>query len=221
MKNNLNSVVGISRQIIQVAFHLHQKNMLAAADGNISYRLNNNKILITPSGLPKYALKQNDFAIITKDNEIIKGKPSSERLMHLAVYQACAKAKCVIHAHPPKAIAWTIAKPHLNALPAECLSELILATGGIPIAPYARPGTEAMGAVLKPYLPKSRVILLARHGALTWGEDLQEALNGMERLEHTAEILLNATLLGGITNLSDEEVCILKQMRQNIGEKVL
>lgn len=207
--------------IIQAAKLLHAKNMLAAADGNISYYLSDDEILITPAGKAKAGLQPEDIAVMTLDNQIISGHPSSERLMHLAIYQQCKKARCVIHAHPPKAIAWTIARPDLAELPSECLSELILAAGRVPVAPYARPGTQDMGTVLKPFLPECRVILLARHGALSWGEDLQEALNGIERLEHTAEILLYAHLLGGITNLPAEEVNVLRRMRKDIGEKTL
>lgn len=210
----------IIKAIIHTAQQLHQKNMLAAADGNISYRISDEEILITPTGKPKASLQPEEMAIITIDNQIIAGDPSSERLMHLAIYQQCSQARCVIHAHPPKAIAWTIAYPKLTELPSECLSELILSVGRIPIALYARPGTQRMGDVLQPFLPECRVILLARHGALTWGEDLQEALNGMERLEHTAEILMVAKLLGGITNLPAEEIAELRLLRQEIGEKI-
>lgn len=211
----------IKKDIIRTAQQLHQKNMLAAADGNISYRMNDNKILITPRGKAKSELKTKDIALITLKNEVLFGEPSSECLMHLTIYKHCPRARCVIHAHPPKAIAWTIARPDLTELPSACLSELILACGKVPIAPYARPGSQTMGEVLLPYLPHSRIILLARHGALTWGEDLREALNGMERLEHTAEILLHAHSLGGITNLPANEVTVLREMREKIGEKLL
>ncbi len=211
----------IKNQIITVAQELHKKNMLAAADGNISYRLSDTEILITPSGKPKAHITSDDIATITQQNEVLNGTPSSERLMHLAIYKNCPQARCVIHAHPPIAIAWSIARPDLTELPSGCLSELILAAGHVPIAPYARPGTQSMGDVLKPFLPHSRIIILARHGAMTWGEDLQEALNGMERLEHTATILLHATQLGGITFLPEAEITELHAMRKKIGERIL
>lgn len=214
-------ILDIKNDIIRLAKQLHTKNMLAAADGNISYRINENEILITPAGKPKAFLQPEDLAIITINNDILKGHPSSERLMHLSIYQQCPKARCVIHAHPPKAIAWTIARPDLQELPSECLSELILSAGYIPIAPYARPGTQTMGDVLAPFLPSCRIILLARHGALSWGEDCQEALNGMERLEHTAEILFYAHTLGGLTPLPMEEINILREYRKKIGERIL
>jgi L-fuculose-phosphate aldolase len=217
----MDSKDAIKTEMIAVAKALHGKNMLAAADGNISYRVSDAEILITPAGKPKAAITPDDIAVITLDNEILFGTPSSERLMHLAVYQQSPKARCVIHAHPATAIAWTIARPELTELPAGCLSELILAAGRVPVAPYARPGTQSMGEVLKPFLPDSRIILLARHGALTWGEDLQEALNGMERLEHTATILLHATQLGGLTFMPEDEISELRAMRKKIGEKIL
>jgi L-fuculose-phosphate aldolase len=141
--------------------------------------------------------------------------------MHLEVYKRCPKAKAIVHAHPPTAIAWTVAKPDLRELPAEALSELILAVGRVPIAPYARPGTLDMGSVLAPFLPACRVILLARHGALSWGEDLEEAYNGMERLEHISQILKSASDLGGITSLPVEEVKVLREMRAKMGERTL
>ena len=208
-------------QMIATAKHLHQKNMLAAADGNISYRLSDTYILITPAGRAKSTLMPEDIAVITLDNTIISGKPSSERLMHLAIYQQCPHARCVVHAHPPTAIAWSIACPQLTYLPDECLSELILACGRVPIVPYARPGTAAMGEVLLPFLPQYRALILARHGALGWGESLEEATYAIERIEHTAMILLSAHQLGGITCLPEEEVRFLRDLRKKLGEKIL
>lgn len=159
-----------------------------------------------------------DLALVTLENKILEGNPSGERLMHLEVFKKCPKAVAVVHAHPPTAIAWTVAKPELKELPNDCLSEIILAVGTIPIAPYARPGTINMGEVLHPYLPQSRVMLLSRHGALSWGETIEEAYDGMERLEHSAQILKSAVELGGIHSLPKDEVAILKQMRKDSGD---
>lgn len=211
----------ISNQIIDIAKRLYNKNFLAAADGNISYRINDEKILITPSGQHKGFIENPDIAHITTDNKIIKGTPSTERLMHLTIYQNCTKAKAVIHAHPPYAIAWSISHPHLQELPKECLSELILAVGQIPIIPYARPGTQDMGEKLVPFLPDQRVFILGRHGALSWGETLDEAYNGIERLEHTAYILALSQMLGGLTSLPPQEIEALQSMRSKIGPKTL
>lgn len=209
------------QSIIETCVTLHQQKMLAAADGNVSYRVSDDEIIITPAGRSKRALTVEDFAAIDVNNQVLVGKPSSEMKMHTTVFKACQSAKVVIHAHPPTAIAWTIAKPELTELPAECFSELILATGGIPIASFARPGTQDVGDVLIPYLPDYKAIILARHGAITWGETFEEALNGMERIEHAADILMRASTIGKLTALPEEEVKALFALRRTIGNKLL
>lgn len=211
----------IRQEIILCCERLYQRNMLAAGDGNVSYRISDERILITPTGVPKAFIKPEQIAVMNIKGELLEGKPSSERLMHLEVFRACKKARAVVHAHPPAAVAWSIARPEWTALPSECISEVILAVGEIPVVPYARPGTEAMGKNILPYLPHRRVFVLARHGALTWGESLQEGSHAMERLEHSAMILMYAQQMGGLTSLPAEEVQALKEMRQQLGEKSL
>lgn len=208
-------------QIVEMARRLHNRNMLAAADGNISYRISDDEILITPSGIAKAFMKPHEMAVVTLDNKVLSGSPSGERLMHLEIFKNCPKAKAVIHAHPPTAIAWSIARPELKELPCESLSEVILACGSIPFVPYARPGTLEMGTHLKPFLPAHRAMILARHGAVAWGEDLDEAYRGMERIEHSALILAKAVQLGGLTTLPPDEVKALYEMRKNLGERLL
>jgi len=211
----------IRREIIALCQKLHDRNLLAAADGNVSFRLSDEKILITPSGKNKAFLQEDEIAVVNLANDVLQGEPSSERLMHLELYRYCPKALAVIHAHPPTAIAWTIARPTLEELPCESLSEIILAAGRIPIVRYARPGTVAMGRHLEPFLPGHRILILSRHGAITWGESLLEAYNGMERLEHSARILKAAHELGGLHALPSEEVQVLRRMRKEKGERLL
>lgn len=211
----------LANKIIKVCKRLYKKNLLAAADGNISCRVGH-RILITPSGVHKGFLKKEQLAVLDLESgEALLGTPSSEKLMHLEVYKKCDKAKAVIHAHPPTAVAWSIARPRLQELPSESLSEVILAVGHIPFVPYARPGTLQMAEVLAPYLPDRRTMILSRHGALCWGESLEEAFNGMERIESSAHMLFLAEQLGGITNLPDEEVANLKELRKKLGERSL
>lgn len=211
----------IKNQIVRFCELLHKKNMLAAADGNVSFRISDEEILITPSGVPKAFIDTKDIAVITIDNQIVAGNPSGERLMHLEVYKKSVKAKAVVHAHPPSAIAWTVAYPEYTELPSECLSEVILAAGKIPIVPYARPGTLEMGTHLHAFIPEFRAMILSRHGALCWGESLQEAYCGMERVEHSADILLRAKTLGRLTNLPAIEVEKLRELRKQLGDKLL
>lgn len=209
-----------AKEIVIICERLHARNMLAAADGNISYRISDDEILITPSGLAKGFMQPEQMAVINLKSEVLVGNPSSERLMHLEVFKT-TDAKAIVHAHPPTAIAWSIARPDLQKLPSECLSEVILATGDIPFVPYARPGTQQMADVLKPFLPKHKAMILKNHGALTWGADLDEAYRGMERIEHSAQILMKAQQLGGLHFLPADEIKFLYELREKIGNVLL
>ena len=207
--------------ICAICQRLHARNLLAAADGNVSVRLEDGRIAMTPSGVAKAQVTPADLAFLTLDGTLLAGRPSTERMMHLAVYRACPEARAVVHAHPPTAIAWSLARPDLAFLPSDALPEVILAAGSIPFVPYARPGTAAMGEQLLPFLPDHRLMILARHGALAWGESLEEAYNGLERLEHVCQILKAAQELGGAHPLPEDELLALRQARLQGGRRLL
>jgi len=211
----------IREEIIKTARLLHHKNMLAACDGNISYRYDDKTILITPSGRPKFLLVEEDLAVIDINGKVIKGQPSSEMLMHLEVYKMRADAKAVIHAHPPTAVAYTIAHPEAQEISGKSFSELILAVGKLPIVPFQMPGSLEMGTALHPFIKDFKVMVLARHGALSFGGDLIEAYNGMERLEHSCDILLKAKSFGAVTELDEKTIDKLYVLRKKIGDKTL
>jgi len=210
----------ILESLCEACRRLHDRGLLAAGDGNLSARLPDGRIAMTPTGVPKARMSPRDFAFLGADGSVLKGHPSSERLMHLAIYGACPQARVVIHAHPPTAVAWTLARPELEAMPGEALPELILGAGAIPIAPYARPGTAELADSLRPFLPAHRLLVLARHGAVAWGEDAQEASGGLERLEHVAQILKAAVELGGIAPLPEEELAALRHLREELGPRL-
>ena len=207
--------------LLDAGRRLHAAGLLAASDGNLSVRLPNGLIAMTPSGVPKSRLRREDLAHLTLEGEVVAGRPSSERAMHLAIYRAVPQARAVVHAHPPTAIAWTLARPELQELPSDGLPEVILAAGRIPIVPMAMPGTEAMGTHLLPYLPAHRLLLLARHGGLCWGESMDEAAGGLERLEQVAEILWKAETLGGAKPLPDSDLAELRALRTKLGPRVI
>ena len=207
--------------MLAAARRLHDRGLLAAGDGNLSLRLDDGRIAMTPSGVPKATLNREDLAYLALDGTILSGRPSSERAMHLAIYRAVPEARAVVHAHPPTAIAWTLARPELKELPSDSLPEVILAAGRIPVVPMAMPGTEAMGTTLLPYLPGHRLMILARHGGLCWGESIQEAAGGLERLEQVADILWKAEALGGAVPLPDSEREELRALRVKIGSRII
>lgn len=211
----------ILEAVCAICRKLHARNLLAAADGNVSFRFRDDRIAMTPAGVSKAELRPEQMAWMKLDGSILYGRPSSERLMHLAVFRAAPEARAIVHAHPPTAIAWSLARPDLDRIPDEALPEAILAAGRIPVVPYARPGTAAMGDSLLPFLPEHRLLLLARHGAVCWGESVEEAHNGIERLEHLCQILKSAAEMGGAKPLPAAELEALRAIRAKLGPKVL
>jgi L-fuculose-phosphate aldolase len=212
--------VGADLEAIGVAIcaacrELHRRDLLAATDGNISVRLADGRIIITPAGVNKARLEPRQLSIMSSAGKVLIGNPSAERALHLSLYAAAPAAHAIVHAHPPAAVAWTLARPTLTELPADLLPEVILATGGIPIVPYARAGTTALADAIIPFLPAHRALILARHGAVTWGDDLDEAVDAMERLDHVARTLALAVQIGGaaLTPLDPAELTALRALR--------
>ena len=194
----------IKKDIISVCQKLFYKNLLASLDGNVSCKTKDS-IFITPSSVPKNSLKTSDIACINLNGEIKKGSPSSEKMMHVCIYKEIKEAKAVVHAHPPYAVSLSLARPEWSHIPF-ALSEVALVLGKIPIIPYTRPGTKEMGTVLTPFLKESKAFILSRHGALTWGESLQEAYLSMEQLEHSCQMIYLAESLGGCGELPEKEL---------------
>lgn len=214
-------LVNSHQELIDAGRYLHQQGLLVAADGNISQRLSANEILITPSGINKSRLRTQDLAIVDLAGNILQGNPSSERHMHLEIYRQVPQAQAIAHAHPIHAIALSLARPYWKHLPVDALPEVIIAAGSIPVVPYARPGTTKMGEVLRSFLPEHRLMILARHGAVCWGESLNETIDGIERLEQICKILSISESLGGSTPLPAGELQAIKHIRAQLGPRII
>jgi L-fuculose-phosphate aldolase len=189
---------------------LHRKNYLAATDGNVSVRLGN-QLLITPSGVNKGIMEAEQVLTVDFTGAVIDGagQPSSEIQMHLLAYRLRADVNAVVHAHLPYATACTLAGIDLLE---PFLPEVVITLGGIPTAPYATPGTEEVPDAIRDYVQDYDAILLARHGAMTVGRDVVDAYNKMEKLEHTARVVLAARLQGPLPPLSAAEVEKLRRI---------
>ena len=135
--------------------------------------------------------------------------PSSELDMHLTVYKVQEKAQAVIHAHPPSAIALSLARPQWKYIPL-VLPEMIVLMGQVPIVSYATPGTKELGQGLKNFVKKYQAVILSHHGAVVWAENLNKALFLMEQLEQCCKILILAESLGGSKKLPQKEIQKLK-----------
>ena len=188
-----------------------ESGLIRSSDGNISIRLEDDRFLVTPSGLYKRRLKLKQLLIVDHQGEIIKGqgglKPSSELLMHLEAYRQREAIRAVLHAHPPYSTALTIAG---IPFPTDIIPEVVLALGDVPTAPYATPGTQDLALSISDLFKNHNAILLSNHGSLTVGKTLEEALLALERMELAAQMYYLAYNLGKIIPLPEEEIKRLK-----------
>jgi L-fuculose-phosphate aldolase len=192
-------------QLVDVCHRLYVRGMVTATDGNVSVRLANGNILATRSGINKGMVTERDFVEVTLDGVQVSGsgKPSTEIKMHLFIYQQRHDAQAVVHAHPIYATGFATARIPLTRC---TFPEVIVGLGAIPLAEYATPSTPEVVASLAAFVKNSDAILLANHGAVTFGPDLYDAYFKMEKVEHAAHITFVATMLGGPRTLSKEEV---------------
>src|SRR5689334_6377235 len=204
--------------ICKVGQLVFQKGWVAANDGNITIRLDAERILATPTGVCKGMMSCDDLIIVDNKGNKIQGRAerTSEIAMHLTVYEMRPDIRSVVHAHPPVATGFaTAGKPLSLAL----LPEVVIGLGCVPLAEYGLPGTPALTEGMLPLIPKYDAILMANHGAVCYGEDAFKAYFKMETMEHFARIQLVAELLGGPKVLPRQEVDKLLDSRTRYGVK--
>ena len=199
--------------VCRVGKLLYDRGYVAANDGNISVKVAENRLLITPSGVSKGRMTPEMLLVTDLDGTVVEGNrhPSSEGKMHLEVYRGRPDVNAVVHAHPPVSTAFAVCR---RGLETPYLSELVVGLGQVPCTPsFAMLSTGEVPKSVRPYLADHNALLLANHGALAWGGDLWEAFDRLETVEHTAKIVLNAQLLGGGVPLTEEEVARLQGLR--------
>lgn len=199
------SEAALRRALVDVCRALHARDLIGAAEGNVSCRLGPDRLLVTPSGVSKALLRPAELVVVDLGGVQVRGRgrPSSELRMHLAAYAARPEVQAAVHAHPLTAVALTVAG---LPPPNDVMPEASVVLGEVAVAPFATPGTEEVPAALAPLLPRHDVLLLERHGALALGRSLGEALERMETLERVARVALMARLAGRCEPLAPDAV---------------
>ena len=212
----MNSEEHARAAIVDVGRRLHAREYVASNDGNVSVRLDAERLLTTPTGVSKGFMTPDMLVVTDFEGRKLAGgrNPSSELLMHLAVYRHRPEVNAVVHAHPPAATGFAVAGIELNRA---VLAEVVTTLGSIPIADYGTPSTHELADAVGRYITTHDGLLLANHGALTVSGDLMSAYYKMETVEHFARISLVARLLGGERLLSREEVTRLQSLRGTYG----
>lgn len=192
-------------QIVRFGRMLHERGFVAATDGNLSVRLDENRILVTPTCMSKGCMRPADLVIVDNEGRLVKGRRrvSSEIAMHLLIYRLRPDVRGIVHAHPPTATGFAAAGMALNQ-PLVC--EVVIGLGSIPLAKYGTPGTPELTAALEPLIPHYDALLMSNHGVVAYGPDLEQAYMKMETVEHFAKIALVTHQLGTQQPLGAAEV---------------
>lgn len=205
-----------AEQIVRIGKMMYQKQFITASEGNISIRLDNDRVIITPSGCRKGEMVPDDLVVIDFDGKRITGKydASSEFGMHLGLYQDRPDIKACVHGHPPYATAFALTSQSLNE---PVLPEVELFVGPIAETKFAPPGTNAVALELKKFSADHNAFILKNHGLVTIGKDINQAFNRIETVEQLARILFLARQIGAVDSLGQEEIDRLAEMRHIIG----
>ncbi|OOF42300.1 aldolase [Rodentibacter rarus] len=197
--------------MVQLGRSFYERGYTVGGAGNLSVRLDENRILVTPTGSSLGRLKAERLSVLDMDGNVLEGdKPSKESVFHLAMYRKNSECRAIVHLH----------STYLTAL--SCLENLdpqnamkaftpyyVMRVGGLPVIPYYRPGSPRIAEELEARALSGKAFLLANHGVVVTGEDLLDAADNAEELEETAKLFF---LLQGkpIRYLTDDEVNELK-----------
>ena len=208
----------LKQDIVEIGRRMYMKGFVASNDGNLSIRMSDHEILITPTGVSKGYMTPSDILKVNLSGKVLSGngKPTSEMKMHLVVYQKRPDVFAVVHAHPPVATAFAVARKICDKI---ALPEVIFSLGLISLAEYGTPTTDELPRSIEKSLVGSDAILLSNHGALTLGKDIYDAYYKMETVEHFSTITMYARILGGEQGLDQEQVRDLFQIRRSVYGK--
>jgi len=206
------------RRICAIGRRMYRQGLVVAREGNLSVRLAPDRILITPAGTCKGQLSAADLVVADMDGKVVcgNGDPSSEVHMHLLYYRSRPDVLAVCHAHPPTATAFAAAG---RAMDTAVLPEVVTELGAVPLSPYGTPGSWELCANLEPLVGNYNGILLANHGVVTAGPDLETAFYRMETIEQFARILLVAESLGGPCLLTISQLQKLNRSRSLFAQQ--
>lgn len=188
--------------VLAAARDMVRTGITSGTSGNVSARLDDGRIVITPTSMPYDQMGSSDLVLLTPDGEQVGGSraPSSEFLLHLACYRAFPGVGSVLHCHPGYATMFACARQPVPAV----IDEAVIFVGGeIQVAEYAMSGTAEVGSNAVRVLGEVGSALLASHGLVTVAASPQAALHQAGVVEHCAQVAWGVRALGGHVPLPD------------------
>ncbi len=178
-------VLEIKEKIANACHLLHSIGLVCGASGNISIRVDD-KVFLTPSGRHKALISPQEIVTVGIDGKVLDGgKPTSELPMHLAIYRNCKEINAIVHAHPPWTLSVNLSGKELDP---NLLVETSLFLKRIPVIQYFPPGSKELAEAVASVAPNACTIILSKHGAVSYAQSLEKAIEYMEYLEHLAKV---------------------------------
>ncbi len=202
--------------ICEIGRRVYNRGFAAANDGNITIRLNDREVLCTPTMVSKGYMKPEDICKVDYEGKQLAGskRRTSEVLLHLAVYKARPDVNAVVHCHPPHATAFAVAQ---EPIPKCVLPEVEVFLGEVPMARYETPGTQKFAETILPYVRDCNTIILANHGTVSWGPNLENAYFNTEIIDAYCRILILSRQLGRVNYFTEGQTKELLDLKKRLG----
>lgn len=206
----------LREQMCEIGRRVYAKGFAAANDGNISYRLSDDRVLCTPTRVSKGFMKPDDLCVVDMEGKQVSGKRkrSSEILLHLTIMGARPDVRSCVHCHPPHATAFAVAH---EPIPKCTMPEFEVFLGEVAMSRYETPGGQGFADTVLPYVKDTDTIILANHGTITYGSDLEDAYFKTEIIDAYCRILILAKQIGRVNYYDDEKAAELIRLKPKLG----
>jgi len=209
----------IKREVLEISIKMSKMGLAAGTWGNISARVDQNRMIITPSGMSYNILKPEDMVLVNIHDLSYVGKlkPSIEFPLHAEIYKARSEINAVMHTHSINACSIAAARKDIPPI----LDDMVQIVGGsIRITEYALPGSEQMVKNAVKKLENRNATILANHGPVCLGRNLNEALITSQIVEKAAKVFIDVQALGGPVCLTNEDVDLMRKFYlEKYGQK--
>lgn len=199
----------MKKQVLEAGLKMIDAGLVAGTYGNISARIDDNYMVITPSGMDYHSLKSEDI-VLANINDLSFGgniKPSIELTLHAEIYKARPEINAVVHTHSTNASIVAAARKEIPPI----LDDMVQIIGGsVRVAEYALPGSASMAKNAVERLDGRTAAILANHGPVCLGRDLREALITAQMVEKAATVYIGTQLIGGAVNIDDEDITFMR-----------
>ena len=206
----------LRRQMCEIGRRIWLRGLCAGCDGNHSVRMGANRVLCTPTGMSKGFLKPHNLCVVDMEGRQLAGhrKPTTEILMHLAIFKARPDVRAVVHSHPPPATAIAISGA---SLPTGIYPEVETFLGAVPTVRYVLPGDHRLARAILPCLRDTNTLILQNHGTVTFDVDLEQAYLKLEVVDAYARMVLMLQQLGSVRRLTQREMAEILQFKVRAG----